>query len=335
MILVTGGTGLLGAHLLLHLLEKEKQIKAIHRANSDLQRVKKVFSYYTEKAEELFKKIQWISADINDIPALQLAFENVTYVYHCAALISFDPKDYERMLKINVEGTSNIVNLCISRNIGKLCYVSSIAAIGKSKNTAEVTEENEWNGLEANVYALTKHEAEIEVWRGIQEGLNAVIINPGVILGPGFWDTGSGLLFKKAAGAPKYYPPSGSGFITVNDVVQLMVGLMESGIKDERFIAVSQNLTYKEILSRIVGEFGKSAPKKELKFWHLEMLWRLDWFWSSLTNKKRRLTKITVTSLKNRQIYCNKKITDKLQFEYEPLAATIKYTCNRFKEENP
>ncbi len=333
MILVTGGTGLVGAHLLFHLLGKGATIKAIHRRGSDLSQVEKIFSYYSENAKGLFKKIHWLEADLNDIPALETAFKDVTHVYHCAALISFDPRDYEKMLKINVEGTANIVNLCISNNIQKLCFLSSIAAVGKSMGNAVATEDNEWNYHGTNVYALTKHEAEMEVWRGSQEGLPVVILNPGVILGPGFWHTGSGVLFKTAAKGQKYYPPSGTGFVTVGDVVQLMVQLMASTIGRERFIAVGENLTYREILSMMAKGLGKPKPVRKLKFWQLEILWRLDWLVALFTNRGRKLTKNSVESLKQRQLYTNQKIKDMLNFKFEPLEEVIQASCRWFNQE--
>lgn len=335
MILVTGGTGLVGAHLLLHLLHSETPIKAIHRASSNLDHVKNIFAYYSSSPEELFQRIQWIEADLDNIPALELAFKGVTHVYHCAALISFDPRDFNALQKNNVQGTANIVNLCISKKVKKLCYVSSIAAIGGSLNGAISTEDNEWQDTNVNEYALTKHLAELEVWRGVQEGVPAVIVNPGIILGPGFWNSGSGVLFKIASRGPRFYPPGGSGFVTVNDVVKMMVQLMESDIENERFIAVDKNLTYKEILSIITRQFGKRTPKKKLKFWQLEILWRLDFIWSSLSGNKRSLTKKGVESLKKQEQYSNAKVVDQLNFEFELMAGNIYYTCNRFKDEFP
>lgn len=325
---------MVGAHLLLHLVQKKTPVIAIHRKSSDLEAVKKVFSYYTENSEILFNNISWIEADLNDIPALEIAFKGVTHVYHCAALISFDPNDYEKLLKTNVEGTANVVNLCLSKKIQKLCYVSSIAAIGKSEGSTAATEENEWNEFNANVYALSKHSAEMEVWRGKEEGLSVVIVNPGVILGPGFWHTGSGILFKTAFKGLGYYPPGTTGFISVTDVIEIMVRLMESSVKNERFILICENWTYKKILSIMARELGKSEPTRQLQFWQLQLLWRLDWFWSLLSQKSRKLTKVAVASLKNPQIYSNKKITDLLHFKYELLEEVIYFSCNRFREEN-
>ena len=335
MVLVTGGTGLVGSHLLLKLVEQGVKVRAIHRADSDLYRVERIFSYYTGQSYDMFKKIEWATADINNIPDLEKAFEGVTHVYHCAALISFDPKDYGLLHKVNVEGTANIVNLCIANNIEKLCYVSSIAAIGKSIGEKEATEKNDWQQSNSSVYSITKTAAELEVWRGSQENVPVVIINPGIIIGPGFWESGSGQLFKRANKAPKYFPPGGSGFVTISDVVSIMTSLMKSDILNERFIVISKNLTYRDILEKLTKAMKKEPPRKQIPGWVLEVLWRLDWSWSLFTNSKRQLTSASVFSLKNRTLYSNAKVIESLDFQFEPLEKTISFSTDIFREENP
>jgi dihydroflavonol-4-reductase len=332
MILVTGGTGLVGSHLLLQLVRKGAFVKALHRKNSDLQKVKEVFSFYHENPGELFDRIQWVEADINDIPALELAFKDITLVYHCAALISFNPNDFSSLQKINKGGTENIVNLCIDKNIKKLCYVSSVATIGRSTMGKPVNEENEWNDMHANVYANSKHFAEMEVWRGTQEGLSAVIINPGIILGPGYWESGSGLFFKTIAQGLRFYFPGSTGFICVGDVVKIMVQLMDSSIENERFIAVAENLSFKNILDTISREFNKPTPEIGLKFWHLEIFWRLDWLLNLTTGKKRKLTKQGLTSLRNPQEYDNSKVQEALNMDYEIIQSCISKSCQKYME---
>tara|TARA_R110000868_G_scaffold125037_2_gene330339 strand:- start:1472 stop:2479 length:1008 start_codon:yes stop_codon:yes gene_type:complete len=334
MILVTGGTGLVGAHLLVELSKTEATVKAICRPNSDLKKVEKVFSYYFDNHEEHYQKINWIIADINDIPALEIAFEGVTYVYHCAALISFNPKDYDLLHKINCEGTANIINISLAKNIEKLCYISSIAALGKDTKTTEIDEESDWNNKDANVYALTKYDAELEVWRGSQEGLSVILLNPGIILGPGFWNTGSGTLFKNAAKERSYFPPGGTGFIAVHDVVQLMLLAMNSNINKERFITIAKNSTYKEILTTICQEMGIKTPTKELKFWQLEILWRADWLRDLLFKKGRSITQNTVQSLRANKEYNNQKIINAFEYTFEPIEKTIEFCAAKYAEEN-
>lgn len=334
MVLVTGGTGLVGSHLLVSLIEKGISVKAIHRKGSQLKRVEKVFNYYHENGTALFQKIDWIEADINDMPALESAFKGIEYVYHAAALISFDPGQYDKLLKTNVEGTANIVNLCTSNKVKKLCYVSTIGTIGKSTNDEMATEESVWNDLHANVYALSKYDAEMEVWRGTQEGLPAVMVNPGVIIGPGFWNTGSGTLFTTANKGHTFYPPGGTGFVTVNDVVKMMIALMDSSIENERFIAVAKNLSFKEILQKLTNALKKPAPKYQLKFWQLEIARVLDGLRNMFTKNGRKITKSSIYSLKYRDAYSNHKIQKAISFEFEALEPTIELSCRYFTKEN-
>ncbi|MCK0134280.1 NAD-dependent epimerase/dehydratase family protein [Arenibacter sp. S6351L] len=335
MILVTGGTGLVGAHLLLHLLQSGATVKAIHREKSNLKEVEKVFGYYTDQSHQLFQKINWVKADLNDLPALEIAFENVTHVYHCAALISFNPNDYDLLRTVNYEGTKNIVNLCIAKGVKKLCYTSSIGAIGRTVGNQEATEETDWTTQQSNVYAMTKMDAELEVWRGAQENVPAVIVNPGVILGPGFWETGTGILFKTAYKARKYYPPGGTGFVTVNDVVKVMTQLMQSSITNEKYILVAENLTYKEILEMITKAFGKPGPGKAIKFWQLEVFRRLDWLRNIFWNSGRKLTKNSIQSLRKNQLFSSDKIQNQLGHSFEALDGAIELSCKKFMEENP
>ena len=335
MILVTGGTGLVGSHLLLRLLESETPLKATYRTPDNLEKVKKVFAYYTQNSVERFSKIQWVQTDLNDIVGLETAFENVTHVYHCAALISFDPRDYDALHKTNVGGTANIVNFCIAKNVEKLCYVSSVATIGKSSFKELATEEDEWNDYHANVYALSKKAAEMEVWRGAQENLSVVILNPGIIVGPGYWNTGSGTLFSISAANKNYFPPGGTGFVGVNDVVKLMIVLMHSKITHERYIAVSEHYTYEAILQKIAHYMGKTSPKRKLKFWELDLLRRLDGLRCFFTNKRRKLTKHTIYSLKNPRKYSNQKIRTALGFDFEPIDETLAFSSRQFLKEHP
>lgn len=334
MVLVTGGTGLVGAHLLMHLVRKYTSVRAIHRSESDIDKVAKVFGYYEEDGGQLYQKIDWVVADLNDLPSLERAFENIDSVYHAAALISFDPNDYHELMKVNVEGTANIVNLCLAHQINKLCYASTIGTIGKSVNGEAATEENEWNDGNINVYAQSKYAAEMEVWRGAQEGLSIAVVNPGVIIGPGFWNTGSGALFTTANKGYTFYPPGGTGFVSVNDVVKIMISLMDSNIVSERYITVAENLPFQKILHIISPYLGKKRPNKKLKFWQLEIGRVAEMLWHFFTGSGRRITRNSIHSMKHRDAYSSEKVKEALNFSFEPLEPVIKFTCERFIEEN-
>lgn len=331
MILVTGGTGLVGSHLLYHLTQKNEAIRAIYRSEESLEKVKNVFSYYTDSVDKFFSKIEWKKADITDVPSMTPLFENVSEVYHCAALISFDPTDYRDMRRVNIYGTAILVNLAIDAGVKKLCYVSSIAAVGDDPKKSIADEENEWSGNEKNHgYAITKYGGEMEVWRASQEGIDVIIVNPGVILGGGFWNSGSGKLFSQVYKGFKYYTKGSTGFVGVEDVVRPMILLMESEIKNERFILISENKTFQEVLTSIADGFGKKRPSKLIKPWATEIFWRLDWLISKLTARRPRMSKHSAKSLHNQSVYSSKKLQKALDYQFEKVEEVIKKVCQQY-----
>lgn len=324
MILVTGSTGLVGAHLLYKLASNNENVKAIYRSSHKLENVKNVFSTYTKDYETLFNSIEWIQADILDIPLLSEAFKNVSYVYHCAAFVSFEPDKYQLLRQTNIEGTANIVNLCISNDITKLCYVSSVATIGNTLNKEPITEKTEWNPeVDNSVYAITKYGAEMEVWRGTQEGLNTVIVNPGVILGAGIWRYGSGSLFKKAHKGLKHYTSGTIGLISIDDVISIMIQLLKSDIVNERFILVAENWTYKQFLQTLAKSVDANIPEKLASKRLLKVAWKLDWLKSKVTGKRRQLTKQIAYSLSSKKNYSSNKIETTLNYTYKDVNKSI------------
>ncbi|MEH6705254.1 NAD-dependent epimerase/dehydratase family protein [Galbibacter orientalis] len=323
MILVTGGTGLIGAHLLLKLSHSEEKIRAIYRNEAKLSFVKDFFS--SEGKAIQYDKIEWIPADITDIPALEIAFENVTHVYHCAGLISFDPSEYRQLRKTNIEGTANIVNLCIANAVKKLCYLSSIATLGDKVTLDPIDETTYWNPeAENNVYAITKFGAEMEVWRGTQEGLPVIILNPGVVLGEGFKEAPSLAFFKMIENGLSHYPPGSTAFVDVKNVVEALVQGMQANIVNERFIVIGANMSYKKTLHTIAEALNKKQPSRALTKWQLSLLWRLDWLLALFPWRKRKLTKNAAHSLITKTMYSNAKIQDKLHVKFIPLEETIK-----------
>lgn len=331
MILVTGGTGLVGAHLLYKLANNKDKVRAIYRTERKLGNVKSVFATYTNNVDALFNSIEWMQADILDIPLLSEAFLDVSYVYHCAAFVSFEPDKYHLLRKTNIEGTANIVNLCVSNNVKKLCYVSSIATVGNPINNEPITEDTLWNPEDDNnIYAITKYGAEMEVWRATQEGLKAVVVNPGVILGAGIWRFGSGSLFKKAHKGLKYYPAGTIGLIAIEDVISIMIKLTKSDIKNERFILVAENWTYKEFLSTMALSVASKPPRKLGKIWLLNVVWKLDWLTHKLTGKRRQLTRHLAKSLNSEKHYSSDKVIKALNHEFKPVKESINSIGNHF-----
>lgn len=308
MILVTGATGLVGSHLIIALLEDNQTVRAIYRNTASIEKTRSLFQLYDK--EHLFKSIQWIQADITDVTTLGVAFENIEFVYHCAALISFDPKEEEELRKTNIEGTANVVNFSIDFGIQKLCYVSSIAALGDLKeHETIITETTEWNPeFPHSDYAISKYGAEMEVFRGQQEGLNVVIINPGVIIGPGFWNSGSGLLYTKIKKGVPFYTKGSSGFVGVNDVIKSMIQVMKSTTNGERFTVVADNCNYETVLNTIAISLNVKGPKLHAGRSLTEAFWRIDWFISIVFRKKRSLSKNMAETLHQKHWYSNEKL---------------------------
>ena len=323
MILVTGGTGLVGAHLLYHLIKNDEKVRAIYRSKDRIEKVKEVFSFYTDD-DSLISKIEWFKADITQVPVMIPAFKGVTHLYHCAALISFDPKDYREMRKVNIHGTAILVNLAIDAKIKKLCFVGSIASVGDSITGGLITEQCEWNKEADNSgYSITKFGAEMEVWRASQEGVEVVIVNPGVILGSGFWNSGSGKLFSQVNNGFKYYTEGITGFVGVKDVVKPMILLMNSDVKNERFILVSENKSFKEVFFTIAAALGKRPPSIKIKPWQTAILWRVSWVISKFTGKTPLLSKYSARSAHSVSKYSSEKIKKVLNFEFEKIDDVI------------
>ncbi|MDC6480636.1 NAD-dependent epimerase/dehydratase family protein [Flavobacteriaceae bacterium] len=329
MILVTGGTGLVGCHLLYSLVNENKKVRALHRKNSKTDSVRKVFSYYSKDYKKLFDKIEWIEGDINDITSLDVAFQNISEIYHCAAFISFSNQDFNAMKKINVEGTANMVNTAIDNKVDKFCYVSTIAAIGERKNML-IDEECEWKENN-NPYSKTKHDAELEVWRGISEGLNAVIVNPGVIIGSGYWKRGSGAFITQISRGMNYFPPGKTGFICVKDVVKIMRELMNKNIFSERFLLVAENWTQKDFIYSVCNYLNLKSPLKKASKSIMILGLILDAARSFFLNKRRRLSSAIIKSSHSKNEYSNKKISSVLNYKFKMVEKSIKVTCENFK----
>jgi nucleoside-diphosphate-sugar epimerase len=328
MILVTGGTGLLGSHLLHRLVSDGMTVRAIKRKSSDTEFTRKVFSYYAKDYNELFSKIQWVDGDITDVYSLEDAFEEIDFVYHCAAIVSFNAADKIEMVKTNSIGTANIINLCLEKKIKKLCHVSSIAALGRSTNSSMISESTGWVTSKQNsFYAISKYNAEREVWRGINEGLNAVIINPSIILGPGDWKNDSSKIFTLVNNGLKFYTNGVNAYVDVIDVVNSMVLLMNNDVSAERFIIASENYSYRDLLNAIAKNLNKPLPKYHANSFISELAWRLEKTRSVLTNSNPLITKQIVKTAANKSFYNNEKFRQKYNYKYLSVDESVKRIC--------
>lgn len=338
MIFVTGGTGLVGSHILYDLVKSGRKIRALKRATSNLKLVSKTFGYYTENPSELINCIEWVEGDILDYHSLEKILEGVTEIYHCAALVSFHPNDHDSILNNNVKGTANLINAAIQNKIKKFCHVSSIAALGKTTDGTEINEETYWiPSKQKSSYSLSKFFSEMEVWRGIEEGLEAVIVNPSIILGPGNWDIGSPKLFQAIFKGLKYYTKGETGFVDVRDVSSAMISLMDKSnfekTKNQRFILNAGNLSYQDFFYKIADALQKPRPKTFAPDLILQIAWRAARLASFFSGKRPVITKYNVsgTNLINR--FNGNKINNTIGFEYRSLDSTIKDIAHMFMKD--
>ncbi|HRH04151.1 MAG TPA: NAD-dependent epimerase/dehydratase family protein [Bacteroidia bacterium] len=333
MILVTGSSGLLGSHILYDLASMGKKIKALVRNLESKKEILQTFSLYTSSPEQLMQQVEFAIGDVLDVFSLLDALEGVDQVYHCAAMVSFSPRAADRMLKTNIEGTANVVNSCLEKKIQKLCHVSSVAALGKALDNEAVTEETFWkNSSENSVYSISKYSSEREVWRGVQEGLNAIVVNPTVILGPGNWAKGSSNLFRSAKKGMMFYTNGITGFVDVRDVASCMIKLMESNLVNERFIITSENIAYREFFNWANRAFNKSEPSIYAYPFLSNLVWRLEKIKCFFTQTEPLITKETTRAAHQQNYFSNHKIIDAIQHEFIPIKESIDYTCSSFSK---
>lgn len=315
-IFLTGASGFLGSYLLRALVRRGYQVRALKRKSSPLHLV-----------QDILNQVEWVDGDINDFASLEEALEGIDDVYHAAALVSFDSKDKAEMLKVNFQGTENIVNIAQEKGIRKFLYVSSIAALGRKENVKVINEEAQWENNKYNTdYAISKFKGECEVWRAIQEGLSAVIVNPSMIMGAGYWHAGTAKMFKQIEKGLMFYPQGGTGFVDVRDVAEASIKLMESDVVGERFILNAENLFFKDVFDQIAQVLQKKPPFLKAGKWLIDLMWRLDSIKSTLLGISPVLTKELARNMQLYFEYDNSKIKKELNFQFIPIAQTIAET---------
>ncbi len=325
MIFVTGGTGLVGSHLLYKLASEGHKIRALCRPGRSLDDVGKIFQFY--KGGHLLNQVEWYEGDLLDYFSLRDALKGATHVYHCAAMVSFKPSDAAEMFATNVEGTANLINASIEVRIDKLCFVSSIATLGSTINGDAIDESTFWqNDDNHSVYSQSKFKSEMEVWRGTKEGLKAIIVNPSVIIGPVAMKRSTGQLFKTVLNGMKFYTIGATGFVDVRDVVSSMIKLTNSDVENERFVINSENLSYKTFLGMIADALHVKTPKYQAQRWVVSLAWRFERLRYYLTRKEPRLTKETARTSQHQSTYSNVKYKEYHDTTHIPIKESIQNT---------
>jgi len=321
-VLITGGTGFLGAYIIKALIGKGYAVRAIRRSNN--------FPAFIHK--EIFDKVEWVEGDILDVVSLEDAMEGVSTVVHSAAIVSFSEKHRKQMYLVNVEGTANVVNIALEKDIKRFVHISSIAAVGRKGDGGHVNEEKKWEESKVNThYAKSKYRSELEVWRGMSEGLNAVILNPSTLLGYGDWNSGSSAIFKNVYNEFKWYTSGINGFVDVEDVAAITVLLMESDITEERFIINGDHWPFRKLMDVMAENFKKKKPAKEASAFLLDIAWRMEKIKSFFTGKKPLLTKESAKVATSKTYFENDKFLAAFpKFRFTPLDQTISKACGKY-----
>jgi nucleoside-diphosphate-sugar epimerase len=324
MILVSGASGIVGHFVVKYLVEAGHKIRAIKREYSKIDRLKPWSEH-----------IEWVNADILDLPALESAFAGVERVVHCAALVSFHQEDKEGMMIVNVDGTTNMVNLALKSNVKKFVHISSVAALGRKPGIDVIDENIKWEASENNSnYGESKYLGELEVWRAQEEGLDTVILNPSIVLGPGDWESSSMQLFKYVKQGRAFYPDGQMNYVDVRDVASIIELLLFDKTNSERFIINSGVAYYKDVFELISKYFDKPAPKIKVIYTLLTFAYILDTIKSRLLGQKPILTKESMRLSRMNYFYSNEKVKNSLKYTFKPLEESIEWTCHEILRED-
>ena len=331
MNLVTGATGIIGSHVVLELLKRGQPVVASRQTTNDVEKVKNLFSYYSADSEVLFGKIKWVELDILDVFSIEDALEGISNVYHCAGLVSFNKKDKKRLTQINETGTANIVTACLGKKNVSLCHVSSIGTINNLDHILPLNEGVFWktSGKESD-YAISKYNGERQVWRGIEEGLNAVIVNPGVVLSPGFKNQSSSKLFDTCYRGSKFYTTGSTGYIAATDVANVMVDLISNQLFGNRYILIENNYTFQYIFNLIHKSFGKPEPVFNASKLLLQFARIVDGLVSLIRSKDPKITSALINAAFNKQLYSGQRVRETLGYRFKSVDETIRTICKSY-----
>ncbi|MFT3884111.1 MAG: NAD-dependent epimerase/dehydratase family protein [Flavobacteriales bacterium] len=299
MDLVTGGTGIVGSHALAELLARGRAVRALVRPGTDRSIVRRVLCHYHPDGDVRFQRIQWAEGDLFDMASLADAMRGVEHVYHAAAMVSFDPRDRAALFATNITGTANVVNAALESGVRRLCHVSSTASIGRRDDGALTTESTPYRQTQdTSPYTISKHDAELEVQRGIAEGLDAVLVNPCVVLGPGLAGRSSMTMIERLRKGSRFFPPGANAVVDARDVATAMVRLMESGPSGERHLLIGENVSYERLFGLMAKAAGHAPPAFRLRPWMLGLAWRMEAF-RTLFGGRPMITRYTAaTSLR-------------------------------------
>ncbi len=303
-------------------------MRACKRETSDTKEFNFVLQhYFPEKQlrEKCLERLNWVQTDVLEIDTLTEALKGIDWVYHCAALVSFQSTDKDLLLQVNAEGTANLVNLCLFLGISKFSYVSSIASLGRTKSGNTMNEDSNWESSKLNSnYAISKYKAELEVWRGAEEGLEVYIVNPGVIIGVGDFTKGSNALVQSIYKGLPFYSMGVNGYVDVKDVARALIQLGKENKSNKKFVLVGANLRFRDLFFMLADALKVKRPFIEIRPWSAALAWRVMAVVSLFTRKGIAITKETARASVNESYYDSTRIKTEIEFVFTPIEETIR-----------
>jgi nucleoside-diphosphate-sugar epimerase len=328
MNLVTGATGFIGSHVLYTLLKSGRHARAVYRNPSRIEITRKIFGFYDENPDALIKKAEWVQAELSDMQSVSESMEDIKHVYHAAGLISYLPGEKKLLETVNIKGTENVVNACLEKGVKKLMYVSSVASLGDIAG-GPADESSHWKPGKSNSrYSYTKYKGEMEVWRGMNEGLDSVIVNPSVVIGPGMWFGASGAIIEELNRGLRFYTEGAAGYVDVRDVASALIKLADSDIKGERFILNSENMHHRDVIDLFADALGKKRPAYRVTPFMAYPAIYTEKLISALTGRRPRFTDETLKTAAAITSYDNGKIKKTLGFGFIPVKDSVKFASD-------
>lgn len=325
---------MIGSHLLAELVKAGHKCRSIKRDKSDLSVIKRHFQRSFGRLRE-FDQIEWINADLLDIESMREAVKGVETIFHCAAMVSFFSNDSEKMKRINIHGTRYLCNLALEYGVTKFVFVSSTAAIGNQAHSEPISELDKWTKDAGNSnYGLSKHLAELEVWRASEEGLKIAIVNPSIVIGPGNWNSSSPLIFSRINNGLKFYTPGSNAFVDVRDVVNIMIKLAFSDVTNERYLICAENMHFQDLFKQIASELNKPFPKIAAKRWMANLAMVAENIRSFFAGNTPFITRETAQNGFREIKFSNEKVKKDLNYEFIPISEAVQYTAEIFKKEH-
>lgn len=336
MNVITGGTGSVGMHLVATWLAAGEPVRVFARPQAERSRLRNFLAHALAHDPGAFDRLEWAEGDLMDGIALEEAFAGAKRVVHAAAVVSFHRRDAVHMMRANRDGTANVVNAMLATGVGELVYISSVAALGRKPGEPVVHEETVFeDGPAVSAYARSKYRAELEVWRGQEEGLRVLVLNPVIVIGPGDYARSSAALLSQVANGLRFFPTGSNGFVAAQDVADAAWQLLQSGAWGHRFVVCGFHATYREVLDALADALETQRPRFAVRPWMAGIAWRVARLVEFVTGHPAFATRDALATSARNHRYSSEKLTNRIGLAFTPLQPAAKRAADHYLRFRP